>query len=130
MAAVLNLDGVQRQELFVCISRWAEDRTGCCCSSGNVLVNSSVLLFCSSAMGGSVAGRTYSNQASVYSPPPAAVDVAAYQNAGTNLSQVPNYSLVSTALPQPAGSQQAPPQQPQPLPPQQPQHSYSQKALL
>ncbi|XP_025927739.1 signal transducing adapter molecule 1 isoform X2 [Apteryx rowi] len=81
------------------------------------------------AMVGSVAGNTYSNPASVYSPPPASVDVAAYQNAGTNMSQVPNYNLASTSLPQTTGSQQAPPQQPQP-PPQQPQHSYSQKALL
>ncbi|NXW14691.1 STAM1 protein, partial [Circaetus pectoralis] len=64
------------------------------------------------AMVGSVAGSTYSNQASVYSPPPATVDVAAYQNAGTNMSQVPNYNLASTPLPQTAGSQQAPPQQP------------------
>uniref|UniRef100_H0YSR8 Signal transducing adaptor molecule n=1 Tax=Taeniopygia guttata TaxID=59729 RepID=H0YSR8_TAEGU len=82
------------------------------------------------AMVGSVAGSTYSNQPSVYSPPPGTVDVAAYQNAGTSMSQVPNYNLASTALPQTAGSQQAPPQQPQPPPPQQPQHSYSQKALL
>ncbi|NXW44287.1 STAM1 protein, partial [Nyctiprogne leucopyga] len=50
--------------------------------------------------------------ASVYSPPPAPVDVAAYQNAGTSISQVPNYNLASTPLPQTAGSQQAPPQQP------------------
>lgn len=95
----------------------------------NWLVSFHFLLFFS-AMVGSVAGNTYSNQASVYSPPPAAVDVAAYQNAGTNMSQVPNYNLASTPLPQTAGSQQAPPQQPQPPPPQQPQHSYSQKALL
>lgn len=82
-------------------------------------------------MVGSVAGTvTYSNQPSVYSPPPGTADVAAYQNAGTNMSQVPNYNLAPTALPQTAGSQQAPPQQPQPPPPQQPQHSYSQKALL
>ncbi|NXP06214.1 STAM1 protein, partial [Thinocorus orbignyianus] len=64
------------------------------------------------AMVGSVAGSTYSNQTSVYSPPPAAVDVAAFQNAGTAVSQVPNYNLTSTALPQPAGSQQPPPQPP------------------
>ncbi|NXK57575.1 STAM1 protein, partial [Sylvietta virens] len=64
------------------------------------------------AMVGSVAGSTYSNQPSVYSPPPGTVDVAAYQNAGTNMSQVPNYNLAPTALPQTAGSQQAPPQQP------------------
>lgn len=81
-------------------------------------------------MVGSVAGNTYSSQAPVYSPPPATVDVAAYQNAGTNMSQVPNYNLASPALPQTAGSQQPPPQQPQPAPPPQPQHSYSQKALL
>ncbi|XP_006036443.1 signal transducing adapter molecule 1 [Alligator sinensis] len=79
-------------------------------------------------MVGSVAGGTYSNQTSVYSPPPAAVDVAAYPNTGTNMSQVPNYNLASSTLPQSAGSQQPPPQQPQPQPP--PQHTYSQKALL
>ncbi|KAJ6650802.1 hypothetical protein lerEdw1_003805 [Lerista edwardsae] len=76
-------------------------------------------------MVGSVPGSTYSSQASVYSPPPAAsADVAAYQNSGT-MSQVPNYNLVSSALPQPPGSQ---PPQPQPLSSQ--QNSYSQKALL
>ncbi|EMP36985.1 Signal transducing adapter molecule 1, partial [Chelonia mydas] len=74
-----------------------------------------------SAMVSSVPGNTYSNQASMYSPPPAAVDVAAYQNAGTNVSQVPNYNLASSTLPPPAGSQQPPPPQP---------HTYSQKALL
>ncbi|XP_074802125.1 signal transducing adapter molecule 1 isoform X2 [Natator depressus] len=73
------------------------------------------------AMVSSVPGNTYSNQASMYSPPPAAVDVAAYQNAGTNVSQVPNYNLASSTLPPPAGSQQPPPPQP---------HTYSQKALL
>ncbi|KAI4538053.1 hypothetical protein MG293_011456 [Ovis ammon polii] len=70
----------------------------------------------------SVPGSTYPSQASVYSPPPAATaapDVTIYQNAGTSLSQVPNYTLPST-LPQPGGSQQPP----------QPQQPYSQKALL
>ncbi|XP_019388015.1 PREDICTED: signal transducing adapter molecule 1 isoform X1 [Crocodylus porosus] len=81
-------------------------------------------------MVGSVAGGTYSNQTSVYSPPPAAVDVAAYPNTGTNMSQVPNYNLASSTLPQSAGNQQPPSQQPQPQPPPQPQHTYSQKALL
>lgn len=76
-------------------------------------------------MVGSVPGSTYSSQASVYSPSPAAsADVAAYQNSGT-MSQVPNYNLVSSALPQPLGSQ--PPQQ---QPPSSQQNSYSQKALL
>ncbi|KAJ8782783.1 hypothetical protein J1605_009865 [Eschrichtius robustus] len=67
-------------------------------------------------MGTSVPGGTYPSQPSVYSPPPAAAaapDVAMYQNAGSSLSQVPNYTLTS-ALPQPP-----PPQQP-----------YSPKALL
>ncbi|KAM6214194.1 signal transducing adapter molecule 1 isoform 1-T1 [Rhynchocyon petersi] len=82
-----------------------------------------------STMVSSVQGNTYPNQASVYSPPPsaaaaavatAATDVALYQNAGTNMSQVPNYSLTSSTLPQPAGSQQPP----------QPQQPYPQKALL
>lgn len=70
----------------------------------------------------SVQGSTYPSQASVYSPPPAATaaDVTIYQNAGTNLSQVPNYNLTASALPQPVGSQQPP----------QPQQPYSQKALL
>lgn len=70
----------------------------------------------------SVQGNTYPNQASVYSPPPAApaADVTIYQNAGTNMSHVPNYNLTSSALPQPGGSQQPP----------QPQQPYSQKALL
>ncbi|GAB5573324.1 signal transducing adapter molecule 1 isoform X2 [Prionailurus iriomotensis] len=72
----------------------------------------------------SVQGNTYPNQASVYSPPPAAAaataDVTIYQNAGTNMSQVPNYNLTSSSLPQPGGSQQPP----------QPQQPYSQKALL
>lgn len=72
----------------------------------------------------SVQGNTYPNQASVYSPPPAAAaataDVTIYQNAGTNMSQVPNYNLTSSTLPQPGGSQQPP----------QPQQPYSQKALL
>ncbi|TKC38461.1 hypothetical protein EI555_012274 [Monodon monoceros] len=55
-------------------------------------------------------------------PPPAAAAapvVMICQNAGTSLSQVPNYTFTS-ALPQPRGSYQ-------PAPPQQP---YSQKALL
>ncbi|KAI5933460.1 Signal transducing adapter molecule 1 [Manis javanica] len=69
----------------------------------------------------SVQGNTYPNQASVYSPPPpAAADVSVYQNAGTSVSQVPNYSLTSSTLPQPGGSQQLP----------QPQQPYLQKALL
>lgn len=71
----------------------------------------------------SVQGSTYPSQASVYSPPPpaaTAADVTMYQNAGTNLSQVPNYNLTSSTLPQPGGSQQPP----------QPQQPYSQKALL
>lgn len=75
-----------------------------------------------STMVSSVPGSTYPSQASVYSPPPAATaapDVTIYQNAGTSLSQVPNYTLPST-LPQPGGSQQPP----------QPQQPYSQKALL
>ncbi|KAM6275168.1 signal transducing adapter molecule 1 isoform 2-T2 [Spheniscus humboldti] len=99
-------------------------------SASSVLPGQPAQTSYTNAMVGSVAGNTYSNQASVYSPPPATVDVAAYQNAGTNMSQVPNYNLASTPLPQTAGSQQAPPQQPQPPPPQQPQHSYSPKALL
>lgn len=72
----------------------------------------------------SVQGSTYPNQASVYSPPPAATaaaaDVTMYQNAGTSMSQVPNYNLTSATLSQPGGSQQPP----------QPQQPYSQKALL
>ncbi|KAM9024866.1 signal transducing adapter molecule 1 [Guaruba guarouba] len=99
-------------------------------SASSVLPGQPAQASYTNAMVGSVAGNSYSNQASVYSPPPATVDVTAYQNAGTNMSQVPNYNLPSTPLPQTAGSQQAPPQQPQPQPPQQPQHSYSQKALL
>jgi signal transducing adaptor molecule len=73
----------------------------------------------------SVQGNAYPNQAPIYSPPPAAAaaapaDVTLYQNAGTNMSQVPNYNLTASALPQPGGSQQPP----------QPQQPYSQKALL
>ncbi|XP_074261073.1 signal transducing adapter molecule 1 isoform X2 [Saimiri boliviensis] len=75
----------------------------------------------------SVQGNTYPSQAPVYSPPPAAAaaaaataDVTLYQNAGPNVSQVPNYNLTSSTLPQPGGSQQPP----------QPQQPYSQKALL
>lgn len=69
----------------------------------------------------SVQGNTYHSQASVYSPPAAATaDVTIYQNAGTNMSHVPAYSLTTSAMPQPAGSQQPP----------QPQQPYSQKALL
>nr|XP_020662324.1 signal transducing adapter molecule 1 isoform X2 [Pogona vitticeps] len=76
------------------------------------------------AMVGSVPGSTYSSQASVYSPPPAATaDVAAYQNSGT-ISQVPSYNLVTSTLPQPPGSQ------PQQQPPPSQQNTYSQKALL
>lgn len=75
-----------------------------------------------SAMVSSVQGNTYPSQASVYSPPPAAAtaDATIYQNAGTNMSHVPTYSLTSSALPQPGVSQQPP----------QPQQPYSQKALL
>nr|XP_028607037.1 signal transducing adapter molecule 1 [Podarcis muralis] len=78
-------------------------------------------------MVGSVPGSTYSSQASVYSPPPTAAtaDVAAYQNSGT-ISQVPNYNLVASSLPQPPGSQPPPQQQP----PSSKQNTYSQKALL
>ena len=84
----------------------------------------------------SVQGNSYPSQASIYSPAaaaaavpvpvpiPAAVpvpaDVTIYQNAGPNISQVPNYTLTSSALPQGGGSQQPP----------QPQQAYSQKALL
>lgn len=81
----------------------------------------------------SVQGNSYPSQASLYSPAaaaavpvpiPAAVpvpaDVTIYQNAGPNISQVPNYTLTSSALPQGGGSQQPP----------QPQQAYSQKALL
>ncbi|CAO2594908.1 Signal transducing adapter molecule 1 [Lemmus lemmus] len=84
----------------------------------------------------SVQGNSYPSQASIYSPAaaaaaaavpvpiPAAVpvpaDVTIYQNAGPNMSQVPNYTLTSSALPQGGGSQQPP----------QPQQAYSQKALL
>ncbi|XP_010991284.3 signal transducing adapter molecule 1 [Camelus dromedarius] len=75
------------------------------------------------AMVSSVQGGTYPSQTAVYSPPPAAAaaatDVTLYQNAGTNISQVPNYNLTSV-LSQPGGSQQPPP----------PQQPYSQKALL
>ncbi|XP_044280731.1 signal transducing adapter molecule 1 isoform X3 [Varanus komodoensis] len=77
------------------------------------------------AMVGSVPGNTYSSQASVYSPPPAATaDVAVYQNSGT-MSQVPNYNLVTSTLPQPPGSQPSPQQ-----PASSQQNTYSQKALL
>lgn len=82
----------------------------------------------------SVQGNSYPSQASIYSPAaaaaavpvpiPAAVpvpaDVTIYQNAGPNISQVPNYTLTSSALPQGGGSQQPP----------QSQQAYSQKALL
>lgn len=83
----------------------------------------------------SVQGNSYPSQASIYSPAaaaavpvpvpiPAAVsvpaDVTIYQNAGPNMSQVPNYTLTSSTLPQAGGSQQPP----------QPQQAYSQKALL
>nr|XP_033787178.1 signal transducing adapter molecule 1 isoform X5 [Geotrypetes seraphini] len=66
----------------------------------------------------SVPGSTYTNQNAVYSPPPSAdtADIAAYQNAVTNVSQVPNYNVASSSLPQATGSQQ--------------QEVYSQKALL
>nr|BAE26170.1 unnamed protein product [Mus musculus] len=91
------------------------------------------------AMVSSVQGNSYPSQASIYSPPPAAAaaaaavvpvpvpaavpvpaDVTIYQNAGPTLSQVPNYTLTSSTLPQTGGSQQPP----------QPQQAYSQKALL
>ncbi|XP_027703782.1 signal transducing adapter molecule 1 [Vombatus ursinus] len=75
------------------------------------------------AMVSSVQGNTYPSPASVYSPPPAAAaaaDVTVYQNAGTSLSQVPNYNLASSTLPQPPSNQQPP----------QPQQTYPQKALL
>ncbi|XP_055449821.1 signal transducing adapter molecule 1 [Psammomys obesus] len=80
------------------------------------------------AMVSSVHGNSYPSQASIYSPPPAAAaaavpvpaDVTIYQNTGPNMSQVPNYTLTSSALPQTGGSQQPP----------QPQQAYSQKALL
>uniref|UniRef100_A0A1W7RDA1 Signal transducing adapter molecule 1-like n=1 Tax=Agkistrodon contortrix contortrix TaxID=8713 RepID=A0A1W7RDA1_AGKCO len=68
---------------------------------------------------GSVPGNTYSSQAAVYSPSPAAAtDTTSYQNSGT-LSQVPGYNLVTSTLPQPPGNQPPPPQPPS-----------SQKALL
>ncbi|CAO2594906.1 Signal transducing adapter molecule 1 [Lemmus lemmus] len=78
------------------------------------------------AMVSSVQGNSYPSQASIYSPAAAAAaaavpaDVTIYQNAGPNMSQVPNYTLTSSALPQGGGSQQPP----------QPQQAYSQKALL
>ncbi|XP_031224915.1 signal transducing adapter molecule 1 [Mastomys coucha] len=92
------------------------------------------------AMVSSVQGNSYPSQASIYSPPPAAAaaaaaavvpvpvpaavpvpaDVTIYQNVGPNMSQVPNYTLTSSTLPQTGGSQQAP----------QPQQAYPQKALL
>ncbi|KAH0627497.1 hypothetical protein JD844_003265 [Phrynosoma platyrhinos] len=94
-------------------------------SSG--LPNQPVQTSYTNTMVGSVPGSTYSSQAPVYSPPPAATaDIAAYQNSGT-MSQVPNYNLVTSTLPQPPGSQPPPPQQ-QPPPSQ--QSTYSQKALL
>ncbi|KAM5234981.1 signal transducing adapter molecule 1 isoform 1-T1 [Ctenodactylus gundi] len=81
----------------------------------------------SNAMVSSVQGAAYPSQAAMYSPPPAAAtaavataDVVMYQNAGTSMSQVPNYNLTSSTLPQPGASQQPP----------QPQQPYSQKALL
>uniref|UniRef100_A0A8D0C768 Signal transducing adaptor molecule n=1 Tax=Salvator merianae TaxID=96440 RepID=A0A8D0C768_SALMN len=81
-------------------------------------------------MVGSVPGSTYSNQGSVYSPSPApAADVPAYQNSGT-MSQVPNYNLVASTLPQPPGNQPPPPPPLQQQPPSSQQNSYSQKALL
>ncbi|XP_015666707.1 signal transducing adapter molecule 1 isoform X1 [Protobothrops mucrosquamatus] len=74
-------------------------------------------------MVGSVPGNTYSSQAAVYSPSPAAAtDTTSYQNSGT-LSQMPGYNLVTSTLPQPPGNQPPPP-----LPP--PQPPSSQKALL
>lgn len=86
------------------------------------------------AMVSSVQGNSYPSQASIYSPPAAAAaaaaaavvpvpvpaDVTIYQNAGPTMSQVPNYTLTSSTLPQTGGSQQPP----------QPQQAYSQKALL
>ncbi|XP_033854492.3 signal transducing adapter molecule 1-like isoform X2 [Acipenser ruthenus] len=64
-------------------------------------------------------GSTYMNQPPVYSPPAhatASVDVCAYQNTATNVSQMPNYTVASTSLPQQTDSQQ--------------QSHYSQKVLL
>ncbi|MGH0174662.1 UNVERIFIED_CONTAM: hypothetical protein FKN15_068384 [Acipenser sinensis] len=64
-------------------------------------------------------GSTYMNQPPVYSPPAhatASVDMCAYQNTATNVTQVPNYTVASTSLPQQADSQQ--------------QSHYSQKVLL
>lgn len=64
-------------------------------------------------------GSTYMNQPPVYSPPAhaaASVDMSAYQNTATNVSQMPNYTVASTSLPQQADSQQ--------------QSHYSQKVLL
>ncbi|XP_069504441.1 signal transducing adapter molecule 1 isoform X2 [Ambystoma mexicanum] len=64
----------------------------------------------------SVPGNTYANQPSVYSPPPVTSDeINTYQNAIPNMAELPNYSVASSSLPQPSGSQQ---------------HAYSQKALL
>ncbi|MGH0127595.1 UNVERIFIED_CONTAM: hypothetical protein FKN15_057671 [Acipenser sinensis] len=54
-------------------------------------------------------GSTYMNQPPVYSPPAhaaASVDMSAYQNTATNVSQMPNYTVASTSLPQQADSQQ------------------------
>ncbi|XP_042330785.1 signal transducing adapter molecule 1 [Sceloporus undulatus] len=91
------------------------------------LPNQPVQTSYTNTMVGSVPGTTYCSQASVYSPPPGAtVDIAAYQNSGT-MSQVPNYNLVTSTLPQPPGSQPPPPQQ---QPPASQQNTYSQKALL
>ncbi|XP_058876033.1 signal transducing adapter molecule 1-like isoform X1 [Acipenser ruthenus] len=64
-------------------------------------------------------GSTYMNQPPVYNPPAhaaASVDMSAYQNTATNVSQMPNYTVASSSLPQQADSQQ--------------QSHYSQKVLL
>ncbi|XP_072010317.1 signal transducing adapter molecule 1 isoform X1 [Engystomops pustulosus] len=69
------------------------------------------------AVVGPVAGSAYAGPAPGYTPNPnAAIDLSIYQT-GTNMSQVPNYTLPSTTLSPSAASQDQP-------------QSYSQKALL
>ncbi|XP_040290436.1 signal transducing adapter molecule 1 isoform X1 [Bufo bufo] len=69
------------------------------------------------AVVGSAAGSTYVGPAPGYTPnPTAAIDLSIYQT-GTNMSQVPNYTLPSTTLSPSSASQDLP-------------QSYSQKALL
>ncbi|XP_029444612.1 signal transducing adapter molecule 1 isoform X2 [Rhinatrema bivittatum] len=88
-------------------------------SASSVMVTQPAQTSYNNTMASSVPGSTYSSQSTVYSPPPTAntTDIAAYQNATTNVSQVPNYNVVaSSTLPQSTGSQQ--------------QETYSQKALL